>query len=50
MMGDASAEVVNGQGISSILRFVERTRPEMSKQDDDKWMCRIGPIIHSYDT
>lgn len=48
MMGGASAEVVNGQGISSILRF-ERTRPEMSNQDD-KWMCRIGPIVRCYDT
>lgn len=46
MMGGASAGLVNGQCVSSILRFVEGTSStEMLKQGGDNWMCRVGPII-----
>lgn len=34
-----------GQGVSSIMRSVERTRTEMSKQDSKKCMYRVGPIV-----
>jgi len=46
IMGSASVEVLNGQGVSSIWRVVERTRTErMTSEYVEK-----GRVLHSCDT